>query len=290
MSSALLVLCANVLSAAHPASLARLHAPGVLRGLPLRFEPNVGQADARARFLARGAGPDVLLTEEAEAVLRDGSALRLLGARRRPRVSGEGVLPGRSHYFLGRDPSAWRTDVPQYAAVRYAAVYPGIDLVFHGVPGRLEYDFELASGADPARIRMGVRGARRAAIEDGGSLVLEGAAGRLVQPPPVAYQEAGGRRDPVEVQYALRGRTLRFMLGPYDRSRPLVIDPILSYSSYFGGNLDDAASDAGYDRDGNIVIVGHTDSGAFPLMNPLQPSLGGQVDAFVAKLNPETST
>ncbi len=253
--------------------------------------------------------------------------LRLLGADAHARVTGEAPLPGRSNYLRGSDPAKWRTNVPQYARVRCQQVYPGIDAVYYGnQEGRLEYDFELAPGADPNRIRLAFSGARGVELAANGDLLLRTAAGTLRQHKPVAYQLVDGRPVPVTAGYVLapasggqggkrareqgrRGaegrqsgsstrphvhtpRQLSIDLGYYDPTRPLVIDPVLSFSTYLGGSGFDNANGVAVDAAGSIYLFGETSSANFPTTpGSLDTSLNGSsTDAFVAKLDATGST
>jgi hypothetical protein len=269
--------------------------------LPLRFEVNAGQTDAPVRFLARGPGYGLSLTP-AEAVLSlhkpqpDGQAapspadvlrLRLLGANADPALAGLDELPTRSNYLLGNDPVHWHTNVANYGRVAYRAVYPGIDLVYYGNQNRLEYDFVVAPGADPAAIRLAFAGATGMDLDGQGNLVLHTAGGDVVEEAPVLYQDGAAGRQAVSGHYVLDGTGgLGFAVGSYDPSRPLVIDPILSYSTYLGGSDQDNANfGIAVDGAGNAYVVGLTGSADFPTADPAQPALGGVRDAFVAKLN-----
>ena len=214
------------------------------RALPLAFEENVGQAGASVRYLARGAGSALYLsTHEAVLTLRhpEGTGqvlnMRLVGDRPAPRLTGEDPLAGISNYFIGNDPARWRTGVTHYGKVRYAAVYPGIDLVYYGREGQLEYDFVVAPGADPHAIRIEYSGATSLRIADDGDLVLDLAGGEVRHHAPVVYQELGGGRRAVAGRFVLEGpHRVGFEVGEYDRDRSLVIDPVLAYSSYLGGS------------------------------------------------------
>ena len=279
--------------------------------LPLRFEANRGQAGRAAKFLARGSGYTLFLAE-AGAVLRlrgaeeaggegkgagdeRGAArreatlrLRLEGANRSPKISGVGELAGRSNYLVGRDASRWRTGVTAFEKVRYESVYAGIDAVYYGRQGRLEYDFLVAPGANPARIRLAFDGARATRIDEGGDLVITTDVGDVRQQRPVAYQERDGARTEVAARYRLdaRGR-VRFELGDYDRQRALVIDPVLVYSSYLGGIDADQGLSVAVDSAGSAYVVGTTVSTDFPVTGGVQPVKGGVTDAFVLKLSPD---
>jgi hypothetical protein len=275
--------------------------------LPLSFEANRGQAAGRADFIARNSAYSVrLAADEVALVLRDASAptgararaaalkIRLLGASRGARASGLEELEGRSNYLFGGDPSRWRRDVPNYAKVRYEGVYPGVDVVYYGTLRQLEYDFNVAPGADAGRIRLRVEGAGRLRVDADGDLVLPTAAGEVRQRAPRAYQEVGGGRRVVACRYALRGGSrVGFELGEYDRERPLVIDPVVSYSTYLGGDNYDHGTAIAVDAYGAAYVTGFATSFNFPVTpGALQQSHAGPRsfhpvhDAFVAKLNP----
>ena len=206
--------------------------------LPLSFEVNQGQSDERVKFLARGQGYSLFLTP-AEAVLslRAPAHQRSLprscacgsSARtRHPELTGLDPLPGTSNYFIGNDPERWQRDVPHYARVKYAGVYPGIDLVYYGNQRQLEYDLVVAPGADPARIALAFDGVRTLSLDPHGNLVLETSQGDLVQHKPVIYQDIGGTRQQVDGRYVLRAtHRVGFQVARYDTTRPLVIDPVL---------------------------------------------------------------
>src|SRR5258706_13170532 len=221
--------------------------------LPLQFEANRGQTHEEVRFLSRGAGYSLYLTA-GEAVLvlsqpkadtkRDAQALAksvalrmsLVGAARKPAVSGTDELPGKANYLIGKDRSKWRTNVPTYAKVQYQSVYPGIDLVYYGNQRQLEYDFVVAPGADPKKIVLSFNGADNLEINAEGELVLHAEGGDIRQHKPVIYQEIDVVRREIDGDYVRKGANrVGFQVAEYDSSRPLVIDPILSYSTYLGG-------------------------------------------------------
>ena len=277
--------------------------------LPLIFEANRGQTDARVKFLSRGPGYTLFLTP-GEAVLSlrgtegKGHALRvkLVGAEAAPKMTGLDRLPGVSNYFIGKDPKKWRTKVPHYARVGYEGVYPGIDLVFYGTNQRqLEYDFIVAPGIDPARIKLVFEGARRLEIADIGDLIAHLSSGEVRFKKPVIYQEANGKRRSVAGKYTLaEGNRIGFEVGPYDASHPLIIDPMLTYSTYLGGTGSERGTAITVDSVGKVYVVGATDSIDFPTTagafdeycgtdGGCNPEPYSNSDAFVTKLSADGS-
>jgi hypothetical protein len=281
--------------------------------LPLHFEANRGQTHGGVRFLARGPGYGLYLTA-GEAVLvltrpnpdvepnRHGTqvppdaqaqvesvALRmsLVGAAPKPLVSGLHELPGKANYFIGKDPAKWRTNVPTYAKVHYRDVYPGIDLVYYGSQRQLEYDFVVASGADPKKIVLGFKGADKLEIDEQGDLVLYVAGGDIRVKRPVIYQEIDGVRQEIAGAYVLKGKyRVGFELAAYDANQPLVIDPvILSYSTYLGGTSFEEGRGIAVDVNGNAYVMGKTGNTLPTTLGASQPAFSGGSDAFVAKLN-----
>ncbi|HTO11676.1 MAG TPA: Calx-beta domain-containing protein, partial [Candidatus Binatia bacterium] len=274
------------------------------------FEPNQGQAEAGVRFLARGRGYGLFLSPT-ESVLvlaspRPASSIaqrprpvealppavvrmRLVGADAGATISGVDPLPGRNHYLVG-DRSQWRRDVPTFARVRYADVYPGVSLVFYGTDRQLEYDFVVAPGADPSAVTLAFDGADVLRLDDGGDLVLATAAGEVRLRRPLIYQETDGERRPVEGGYVVADGRVRFHVAAWDASRPLVIDPVLGYSTYLGGSSNDQGFGIAVDTDGSAYITGSTISSNFPVFPisppPVQTSRGGVTDAFITKLDP----
>ncbi len=264
--------------------------------LPLRFEPNVGQTEARVKFLARLGRYDLYLTPGEAVFALSGpraAALRmkLAGARSDAAARGLEPLAGASNYLTGRDASRWRTAVPHFGRVEFASVYRGIDLVYYGNGGRVEYDFRVAPGADPSVIRMDFEGARRPRVDARGDLLLRTAAGEMRLSKPFAYQETpDGSREEVAARFEVRGRRVRFRLGSYDSSRPLVIDPCVIYGSFLGGAGDDRGLGVGADAQGHAYVAGLTTSLNFPAPGSAQPGIRGASDAFVAKLSPDGSS
>jgi hypothetical protein len=296
--------------------------------LPLTFEANHGQTDARVKFLSHTRGYTLFLTgDEAVLALRGnhvktakassgdgklrsgmvaptggldlgpmaatttGSMLRmkLRNANPAAKVTGADELTGTSNYFIGDDPAKWRTNVPTYAKVKYEGIYSGIDLVYYGNQRQLEYDFIVAPGADPRRIAFDVRGARRMSLDQHGDLVLKMDEGEIRWHKPTVYQEKNGTRQEIAARYAITDTNrVGFEVAGYDASKPLYIDPLI-YSTYLGGTGQDIGNSIAVDRSGNAYVTGSTASTDFPTMNPLQSNYGGNFDAFVAKINPAGS-
>jgi Beta-propeller repeat len=261
--------------------------------LPLRFEANQGQADAAVRFSARGAGYAVYLTDH-EAVLalrssgkRDADVVRmqLQGANTVVAPIGLDRLPGESNYFIGNDPSQWRTSVPASAKVRFSAVYDGIDLVYYGNQQRLEYDFAVAPHADPSSIRLHFDGSNSCQLDAAGNLVITAPGGQIAFHKPVVYQITGGRRHSVAGSFKLlAGDSIGFALGRYNHDQPLVIDPTLVYSTYLGGSNSDTMNAIAIDASGNAYVTGTTASTDYPVTTgAFQTKFS---TAFVTKLNP----
>ncbi|PYS50042.1 MAG: hypothetical protein DMF68_08300 [Acidobacteria bacterium] len=274
----------------------------------LSFEANRGQTNSQVQFISRGSGYALFLTAS-EAVLdlrnqrskaRDQrpSSLRmkLVGANPESIARGLDELPGKRNYFIGNDPARWQRDVPVYSRVEYDEVYSGVNLVYYGRERQLEYDFLISPHADPNQIKLNFDGARNVRIDESGDLILQTANGEIRQRKPVVYQGADGTRREIAGHYVLRSTqnselktqnsyTVGFQIGDYDRSLPLVIDPVLVYSTYLGGTSDDFGSSIAVDSSGNVYVAGVTNSINFPTKTPYQSSNGGTSDIFITKLD-----
>jgi hypothetical protein len=227
--------------------------------------------------------------------------MQVLGGNPAPAVVGLDPLPDQVNYFLGNDPAKWHTHISTFAKVEYQNVYPGINLDYYGRQGQLEYDFVVAPGADPRVIHVGFTGADQLSLNAQGDLVLHAGEQDIVQHKPVVYQEVNGSRLEIASAFVVSGdqslltklplttHEVSFALGAYDASRPLVIDPVLSYSTYLGGSGQDIGFGIAVDPNtGDALVTGITYSADFPTANPLQPNNGG-VNAFVARLSADGS-
>jgi hypothetical protein len=288
-----------------------------IAGLPLNFERNLGQAPEEVQYLAHGPAYAIAITEQGAALsLGRGTRasespqvvrLRVHGANHASIPTAEDPLPGRVNYFIGSDPSEWRTNIATYNKVRYAGVYPGIDLVYYGTQGKLEYDFAVAPGAAPKTIGLKFEGARGLRVDDQGDLKIRTRDREIAFQRPVAYQvNEQGQRAPVTASYRVHGNQVRFEVGGYDHSKQLIIDPVLSYFSYLGGSGYDGAGiatgtgspyetsgqAAAIDSAGDLYVTGYTESTNFPLKAayetaPAKVQGGTPSSAFVTKFAPD---
>jgi hypothetical protein len=306
---------------ATPAARSRIQAS--YAALPLAFEPNQGQSDARVKYLARGSGYTLFLTGndavfalhslQAEpskvrrsdfmakrrrrnrAAQKDLSAvvrMQLAGGNSSAKVEASRQLPGASNYFIGNDPGKWHSDVAHYARISYQDVYPGVNLAFHGAQRQVEFDFVVAPGADATPIGFHFTGAQGMKTDDSGNLVVASAAGDVLLHKPVAYQEQNGTREAIDARFVLNTKNqVSFALGKYDHGRELVIDPSVTYSDYLGGSAEDDGYGIAADSNGNAYVTGQTESTNFPVVGGVLPNTAaGGFDVFVTKIAADGSS
>jgi hypothetical protein len=261
--------------------------------LPIFFIPNAGQAEPAIRYLAQTRGLTVGFAPNSAVFRIQGTELRMHFAGENPSVDMQGLdaLGARANFLIGDDPAAWHTGVPTYRGVVYRNLYPGIDMEYAGSGAGLKSEFLVAPGADPSQIRLEYPDADHVSVEAHGELVVHVATAELREQAPIAYQETDGVRRPIEAAYrVLPGNTVVFDLADYDITRPLVIDPVISYSTYLGGTAQSAVTALAVDPAGSLYAAGWTEAIDFPVSNAIQAVNRGGVDAFVFKLNPTGST
>jgi uncharacterized protein (TIGR03437 family) len=263
--------------------------------LPLSFELNVGQTEATYQFVAEGEGHFIFLSAAGLVLdLRDGetpAVVKMALAGGNDRASWEPVegLSGRVNYLLGNDPARWRTNIPTYGRVRYRDVYPGIDIDYYGQQNQLEYDFVVRPGGDPRQIRMQFEGDVALELESGGALAVRHGERLVRWHKPRLHQQVNGRQLQVEGGYQLEGsNSVRFVVGAYNRSAALVIDPVVQYATFVGRGSNEGAFAVTTDSQGNAYVVGTTNSPEYPVSPgaPTSPAAGaGTGDVSVTKLN-----
>ncbi len=288
------------------ASLSILTAPAQTAvnfgSLPLGFEASPSEADGIIGYTAHGAGSQFSVSPTGakfSLLKKDGTRatvnMEFIGANPAAHLSGEAPLPGKVNYLVGNDPALWRSGVSTVERVRCEGVYPGVSVVYYGNQNQLEYDFNLAAGVDPNTISFRLQGAENISIDSQGELVIRVNGGKIIQHTPEIYQNVGGLRHELTGGYKLLNRdTVAFAVGQHDPRLPLVIDPILGYSTYFGGSLGDFPWAAKVDGASNLYIAGWTFSivlsnnvgfatpGAYQTSYQHGPYLG---DGFVSKFD-----
>ncbi len=263
--------------------------------LPLIFEPNKGQVRPEFAFVGRAGANTVYLNSSGMTFrprVREAApvTMRFLGGNIAARVEGLEKQPGVSNYYRGSNPANWLTGISQYNKVRFGTVYRGIDVVYYGTEGKIEYDLVVAPGADPDAIRLQFDGASQVSVSDAGDLVVGVGESRVFMQKPVIYQTRGGTRVAVPGRYVLSARNqVRFRVGDYDKNRPVVIDPTIVFSQVIGGNSSgNFANGVASDAAGNVFLAGYTNSIDFPVRNSATAPIGG-ADAFVVKINTSTT-
>jgi hypothetical protein len=319
-SKTVFAVCASLLvtvkiNAASPDAATRARIAEVANG-PFQFEANRGQVNDAIRFLARGPGcqffvspnetvlqlnkvdaPSIAPHDLTSATTRrttfssQSVRLKFIGANPNAVVAGDGTLPGEINYLIGNDPAKWQTGVPTFQRVRVEALYPGINLIYYGNQHRMEYDLLVAPHVDPAAITFRFDGADKVSLNARGDLILQLGADEICQPKPVIYQTVNGVRKEIEGSYQfLKGQTYKFQIAKYDPALLLTIDPVLSYSTYFGGSGADIAWAVAVHTNGEIYMAGETLSANLPKgfgtnYNTYGGGNGLHGDAFIAKMN-----
>jgi hypothetical protein len=286
---------------------------------PLVFEPNRGQASSNFQWIGHGAGFRLGISNDGATLefvdrkaipptkpkfLNPSDLAKLQAKPQNPpsnlvklHLSGSnawkpaGAEPsgGISNYFIGKTPANWQTDIPQYAQVKVASVYQGIDLIFHGDENALEYDFVLAPGADPRQIQLQFEGAASLEVDKtNGDLVLAttNKTELLRHAQPKIYQLVDGKQVPIKGGFqVLKGNTAAFTIEKYDHAKPLIIDPTIRFVTFLGGSDTDAANAVAVDARGFTYVTGQTYSGNFNIVGGIiQSGKSGDSDAFVTKL------
>lgn len=288
--------------------------------LPLQFEKNQGQTDAKVQFIARGGGYTLFLTPT-EAVLslrpqsnqmkflrrgkRDRGKLQRIQSQKAsvlhmkladgnisPSFEGTGKLSGYVNYLIGKNPSKWRRGIPTFAGVQVSDVYPDIDMVYYGNQRRLEYDFVVKPGADPNKIAFEFQGADAVSLSRLGEVRIDSQAGRVTIHKPSIYQTENGLRKSVSGNFVMReGHKVGVEVKNYNPAKSLVIDPVLAYSTYLGGSGQDGANDIAVDSQGFTYVTGDTTSVDFPTVSTsLSTAPNGTTIGFVSKLDQTGAT
>jgi hypothetical protein len=298
---ATMAICGSVVRGGGVGSKGPAREQSALTALPFYFEANQVRNDGGFPFVARGPGCSFFvspatavlsLASSDEKNLRQGELhFEFVGANSGALVKGTHELSGKANYFVGNDPAQWRRGVSLFERVRVEQLYPGVDLVYYGNDNRIEYDFIVAPKVDAKKIAIRFSGADKIQVNASGALEFTLNDRVICQPKPVVYQVVAGERKPVTGEYALtNGRMITFKLGDYDRELPLVIDPVLSYSTFFGGAGIDIARSVKVGKDSFVYVAGET-MGGLP-HSDITVSNGGfrggtklHGDAFVAKFD-----
>lgn len=271
------------------------------QSLPIEFEPNLGQAPTGGLYIARTQSLLITLDRTELGVAFRGSkarernvSFRFENADPNTKLNVPEAMGGESNYLIG-SVSSWHTHIPHFARVTYDQLYTGIDLVFHSNGSLLEHDFIIAPGADPGRIRIRVLGEdARTSVTAAGDLNVATGEDILVMHKPEIYQIGATQKQPVEGHFTLLASgEISFAIGEYDKSRPLVIDPSLSVSTYLA-DLSLNVSAIATDAVGNSYVTGLTFSSSYPVTpGGFQPNCAscaaGHPDVFITKLNPTGS-
>lgn len=278
--------------------------------LPLLFEENQGQADPATKFVSRHAG-ELLLFQDHEVLLllsqsnhvktsnvqisghekpasieTDLVRMKLIGSNPQASIQAIDRQTARINYLIGNDPSRWHRNVTTFGRIKYQSIYPGTDLVFYGSGGRLEFDFVQLPDANAKNIKIQFEGSKKLVVSPAGDLQIHTSHGILTFHRPRIYQEIENKKAEVSGNFVLLSPdTAGFDVGEHDPQSPLVIDPILNYSTYLGGSAYDAARGVAVDSSGFAYLTGNTSSTNFPMTNQI-----GTARVFVSKIDPSGST
>lgn len=283
-----------------------------LINLPFSFELNMGQKANHIRFLTRGREYTAFFTpNEVIFTLQEGKKensispkvrkpleeqsnkynllkMKMEGSNSDIEIIGEELLEGRFNYLIDKDTEKWITNVPTYRRIKYKEIYPGIDLIYYGNEHQLEHDFIVQPNIDPKVINLSFEGAENIEVDKDGHLIVETKTGRLKLLKPIVYQDINGKQQEIKSSYEIRrNRNVGFILGKYNNSIPLRIDPVLSYSTFLGGSNGEIGYGITTDKNGNAYITGTTASNNFPTTEgSYNDSFSGVFDVFITKLNP----
>lgn len=283
-----------------------------LINLPFSFELNMGQKANHIRFLTRGREYTAFFTpNEVIFTLQEGKKensispkvrkpleeqsnkynllkMKMEGSNSDIEIIGEELLEGRFNYLIDKDTEKWITNVPTYRRIKYKEIYPGIDLIYYGNEHQLEHDFIVQPNIDPKVINLSFEGAENIEVDKDGHLIVETKTGRLKLLKPIVYQDINGKQQEIKSSYEIRrNRNVGFILGKYNNSIPLRIDPVLSYSTFLGGSNGEIGYGITTDKNRNAYITGTTASNNFPTTEgSYNDSFSGVFDVFITKLNP----
>ena len=275
----LLCLCAFLSSLAAASSGSR--------EAPLFFVENRGQAAAPVRFTAKASELEAVFAPTSAELRVHGAVVQMYfeGAQRSTVIEGSERMAGSANFLIGSS-DQWRADVPLYGGIVYRSLYPGIDLAYGASGRKLKSEFRVARGADPRQIRVRYHGAEAIHVASGGALLVAVGGRTLREDAPVIFQVRGERKQAVSGSFDVRADgAVGFIVGEYDRTLPLIIDPVLTYSTLLGGSGQDTATAVAVDATGAAYIAGFTESRDLPVASPMQSLSGGSNDAFVVKLN-----
>lgn len=281
--------------------------------IPLSFIQNDGQMDKEVKFYERASGHTTYFTKEGIYLKLAGKTenndrksevmkLTAIGGNKKPKVFAEGMQEGKVNYFIGSNQKKWQTNIPTYGAIVYEGIYKNIDMKFYGNNRQMEYDIIVKPGANPSKVQLSYEGIKNLIVTKDGRLEISMKEGTVIQDRPYCYQEINGKCIEVEGKFEILNKgkqdsgnstsnpqfTYGFLVASYDKKHPLVIDPVLSYSTYLGGALQDAGMSIAVDAEGNAYVIGFAESSDFLTINAIQTSFGGgRSDVFITKLNSE---